>query len=254
MTEKEMEVFFDIHNGLPREGPGSTQSTQIAYSCIRNKPDAPKILDVGCGPGAQTFCLANLSAAEICAVDNHAAFVDRLQQSAADRHMERRIHPTLADMTKLVFEDGTFDIIWAEGSIYINGVENSLKLWRPFLKKTGSIAFTEISWLIDEVPQEPKQFWLDSYPEMSTVEGNVERIASCGFELTGYFVLPESDWWDEYYDPISKKLPTLYEKYKADAAALKVLDMQAKEIDLYREHADYYGYVFYIAEKQRGSV
>ena len=223
MTEKQMKVFFDVHNGLLREGPGSAQSTQIAYSCIANKPEVPKILDVGCGPGAQTFCLANLSAAEICAIDNHAAFIGRLKQSVANRHMEHRIHPTLADMTKLSFEDGTFDIIWAEGSIYINGVENSLKQWRPFLKKAGSIAFTEISWLMDEVPPEPRQFWLDSYPEMSTVEGNVERIANSGFELTGYFILPESDWWDEYYDPISKKLPALYEKYKDDSVALKVL-------------------------------
>jgi len=254
MTERQMEVFFDIHNGLSREGPGSSQSTQIAYSCVANKPEVPRILDVGCGPGAQTLCLSDLSPAEIYAVDNHAPFISRLQQAVAEKHLEHRVHPTLTDMTKLSFERGTFDIIWAEGSIYLIGVENALRQWNPFLKETGSIAFTEISWLRDDIPANPKKFWLDSYPEMSTVEGNLKRIADCRFELSGYFVLPESDWWDEYYDPISKKLPALYEKYRDDSAATDVLHTHEKEIELYRQYPDYYGYVFYIAEKPRGSV
>jgi ubiquinone/menaquinone biosynthesis C-methylase UbiE len=65
VTPREEEVFFQIHTGLDREGPGSRQSTGKAFSCIRGLPPNPGILDIGCGPGTQTVQLAELSGGEI---------------------------------------------------------------------------------------------------------------------------------------------------------------------------------------------
>lgn len=250
MTERQWKVFFDIHQGLPREGPGGEQSTQIAFSCIRNIPQRPRILDIGCGPGAQTVCLAELSKGEIVAVDIHVPFINQLKELLEARGLCSVVHPAIADMRKLQFDNETFDIIWAEGSIFIVGIETGLKIWKPFLRKGGTIAFTESSWLNGDAPIEIKQFWQKVDPTIGTIEENIERIEAQGYRFIAQFVLPESDWWNDYYNPILKRLPALGEKYKDDAEAVEVLQMAETEIDMYRRYSDYYGYVFYIAEKE----
>ena len=46
-----------------------------------------------------------------------------------------------------------------------------------------------------------------------------------------------------------EKLPALLQKHKVDNEALEVLQMAKHEIEMYRRYSDYYGYVFYIAER-----
>jgi ubiquinone/menaquinone biosynthesis C-methylase UbiE len=250
MTDKQMNVFFEVHRNLPREGPGSLESTKKAFASLARRFSNPKILDIGCGPGAQTICLASISGGEVFPVDTHAPFIDELNRIIAEKNLLRVVHPTLADMTKLPFGDDSFDIIWAEGSIYIIGVEAGLKLWRPLLKRNGVIAFTEISWLRSDIPDELSQFWKDAYPSIASIEENIGMLESTGYRLLYHFILPNEDWWKEYYNPILKKLPILRTKYQGDTDALEVLLIEEKEMDLHRRYSDYYGYVFYVAEKQ----
>ena len=40
-------------------------------------------------------------------------------------------------MFEMSFLDDSFDIIWAEGSIYLIGFERGLKEWRQFIKPNG---------------------------------------------------------------------------------------------------------------------
>jgi hypothetical protein len=51
------EIFWEIHSNLPREGPGDDTSTRTAFFMLTDLPKAPRILDVGCGPGMQTLSL-----------------------------------------------------------------------------------------------------------------------------------------------------------------------------------------------------
>lgn len=55
------EIFWEVHSGLPREGPGDNKSTRKAYMMLGDLPENPRILDIGCGPGMQTVELAKLS-------------------------------------------------------------------------------------------------------------------------------------------------------------------------------------------------
>lgn len=250
MTERQIEVFFDIHNGLPREGPGSCQSTQIAFSLARKLPKSPKILDIGCGPGAQTICLAQITDGAIVAVDNRLSFIDQLKASSAKMGFNDRISPLIADMNNLPFQNDSFDLIWAEGSIFIIGVATGLRKWRPLMKRNATIAFTHVAWIKEDISVEIDEFWKGAYPEIESINANVKTIEEAGFRMSDHFILSESDWWSEYYNPILSKLPALKEKYYRDSEALELIQMEEKEIEMYRRYSDFYGYVFFVAEKE----
>jgi ubiquinone/menaquinone biosynthesis C-methylase UbiE len=249
MTPREEEVFFQIHTGLEREGPGSRRTTRRAFLSIRGLPSNPRILDIGCGPGAQTVHLAELSGGEIHAVDNHSPFIDELKRAVEQRGLECRVFPLLCDMHRLTFEPDSFDLIWAEGSIFIIGVEKGLKEWRPFLKRGGFVAFTEVAWLRDDPPRELRDFWEAVYPAIGSRRHDEDVIRNAGYTPLHNFVLPESDWWTEYYHPIEEKLASLKEIHKDEAEALGVLEAHIKEIEIFRRFATHYGYVFYIARR-----
>jgi ubiquinone/menaquinone biosynthesis C-methylase UbiE len=249
MTSIEEKVFFEIHTGLSREGPGSRRTTQRAFHTIQGLPPSPNILDIGCGPGTQTLHLAEMSAGKIYAIDNHKPFIERLGKAVKRRKLINRVFPLLANMHQLSFKPGFFDLMWAEGSIYIIGVEEGLVVWRPLISKKGFIAFTEVSWLKNDPPKQLQSFWKEAYPAISSRKKNENKIRRTGYSLVHQFVLPESDWWSEYYTPIEAKLEKLKIKYRKNAEALAVLDTEEKEIELYRRFAEYYGYVFYIAQK-----
>jgi ubiquinone/menaquinone biosynthesis C-methylase UbiE len=249
VTEKQLKVFFEIHSGLPREAPGSNQSTRIAFASITDLPRNPVILDIGCGPGAQTIAIAQLSEGLIHAVDNHRPFLEQLKQNAARAGLNGKIISSLGDMNELPFKANSFDLIWAEASLYIIGVKKAFELWRPLIRSNGYIAFTEISWLRRDLPEEIRTFWRNAYPSMTSISENIKIIESSGFELVRRFNLPEDDWWSDYYNPITKKLPALKNKYKDDPEALDVIANEENEIDLFRRYSAYFGYVFYIARR-----
>lgn len=196
------------------------------------------------------MCLAAITKGQITAVDNHKPFIDELKKKVELEKLQTRVKPTVADMRQLDFEPASFDCIWAEGCMYIVGVENGLNLWKPLLKKNGVIAFTEATWLRDDIPEEVKKFWKSNYPAITDIPGNVEIIQRAGYELIGQFTLPESDWWDQYYGYIEKKLETLDAKYQDDEEASAILRIEKEDIGLYRKYSEYYGYVFYIARKK----
>ncbi len=50
------DIFFEIHEGLPRQGPGRNRYTRQAYRMLP-RLDKPRILDIGCGSGAPTLSI-----------------------------------------------------------------------------------------------------------------------------------------------------------------------------------------------------
>jgi ubiquinone/menaquinone biosynthesis C-methylase UbiE len=49
---------------------------------LKDLPEKPRILDVGCGPGMQTVELAKLSDGQIVALDAHEPFLEQLRETA----------------------------------------------------------------------------------------------------------------------------------------------------------------------------
>jgi ubiquinone/menaquinone biosynthesis C-methylase UbiE len=250
MREKLPEFFWVIHSGLPREGPGDNKSTRRAYRMLKHLPKKPRILDIGCGPGMQTVELAKLSGGQIVALDFHDLFLEQLKETAKKEGVDDRVKAVKGDMLNLKFEDGSFDVVWSEGAIFVIGFEKGLREWRRLLTPDGYVVVSELSWLKKDAPKEAKDCMMQMYPVIKTIEGNIEIIQNSGYQLVDSFVLPTKSWWDNYYPPIETKLPSLKAKYKDNEEALQAIAYEETEIEMFRKHSDYYGYVFYIMQNK----
>lgn len=243
------ELFYEIFSNLPRQGPGDKNSTIKAAASIKGIQKNPDILDVGCGTGKQTLELAEYFGGKITAVDNHQPFLDELGLNAQQAGFSDNIQCLNADMLNPSFVKGQFDLIWAEGSIFVIGFDKGLKAFRKLLKPEGYIAFSEATWFKERPPKELEVFWHTEYPDINTIDCNLERIIAAGYHLVDFFKLPDAAWLLDFYHPLEKRLIVLREKYKNDNGALKLIETIQNEIDIFHKYSSYYGYVFYIAQK-----
>jgi ubiquinone/menaquinone biosynthesis C-methylase UbiE len=231
--QDQITYFYEVYGTLPRAGPGDDVSTRRAYMMMKDVPKTPKILDIGCGPGKQTMELARLSKGKIIALDNHQPFLDKVNQDAQSLGLAGYIETLNRDMKAMDFSPETFDIIWAEGALYIMGFENGLKTCRPMLKRRGYIALTELVWLSDRPSPEARE-WAKEYAAMKNVPDNLLLFTNNGYEMVGHFTLPVSSWFKEYYDPMQERIHELRIKYQSNPAALEVVDSAQREIDGFR--------------------
>jgi SAM-dependent methyltransferase len=242
-------LFLSIYGSLPRQGPGSRDSTLRALSAVPDLGSSPRVLDVGCGSGAQTIVLAEaLAEARITAVDKHLPFVAALNRQAEARGWKHRLVAQQGDMNQLDFPESSFDLIWSEGAIYLLGLEQGLRAWQRLLVKGGSLVVSHFCWLRPDPPQACRDYFEPESSDIRTPEANLVLIESCGLRTVAHFTLPTSDWWDDYYRPLEERLAWAKVQHGANSDAKSVLDTIQSEIDLYREHAEAYGYVFFVLQ------
>ena len=67
--KKQIELFWRLHEGLPKQGPGSDATTRRALALARPIPSEPRMLDFGCGPGRQTLVLAQDLGGHVTAIN-----------------------------------------------------------------------------------------------------------------------------------------------------------------------------------------
>jgi SAM-dependent methyltransferase len=246
-------TFFELHAGLPREGPGDDASTERALRLLPGLPAHPDVLDVGCGPGAQTLVLARLTRGILTAVDLHQPFLDELMRRADSAGLADTIRPVRASMDALPFGPESFDVVWSEGAIYLMGFERGLRVWQPLVRHGGYVVVSELSWLVEDPPAPARAFWDEAYPAMQSVAANRAVIERCGYERLDDFVLSRAAWLTDYYDPLTHRIGALEREHADDPGALRMLAGERREIDLFHAYGDSYGYVFYLMRRPRSS-
>lgn len=241
--------MFEIFENLPRQGPGDSRSTQKAFQMLDMLPDNPEILDIGCGGGSQTFDLAGLTSGRITAVDNHVPFLEMVKLKAQSKQYSAEITTIQGDMAALNFQPENFDLIWSEGAAYIMGFTNALNQWRNLLRPTGFMVISEIVWFQKKQPQELQDYWATECPEIKYYEDNFPIIENAGYKLIGYFPLPDKSWWSDYYHPLEQQLITMRKEYHGNTQAEELFDSFQAEIELHRKYSDFYGYGFFIMQR-----
>jgi len=249
--DKMMQIMYDVFDAsLPRLAPGDDESTRRALKILyraglESVGEEFRVLDIGCGNGAQTLRLAAELGGRVAAVDNHQLYLDELERRAEAQGLADRIETRCADMKGLDLGGETFDLVWAEGSAYLMGIPEALRAWRSFLRPGGALGFTELTWLEDGAPGPCQEYFAAEYPQMTDAASHLATIEECGYELVGRFTLPESSWWEPYYGPLAERLAG-YEAPCDDEETQAVLGMIRSEIDMYRSYSRWYGYVFFL--------
>ena len=247
----ELELIVDLHKNTKRQGPGSTQTTKRALAFVHfPKDQLLEVADLGCGTGGQTITLAEELQANITAIDLFPAFLEDLQKRAEEKNLEHKIHPLTKSKDDLDFTPNSLDLIWSEGAIYNLGFTEGIKQWKPYLKKGGYLAVSEITWLTQRRPQEISQFWEKHYPQIDTAGNKIRILEEQGFSLSGYFYLPQEDWLGHYYTPLENRFQAFLERHNHTALAQQIVQENQAEINLYRKYKDYYSYGFYVARKE----
>lgn len=243
------DIFFEIHKDLPREGPGRDEYTRRAFQMLPQL-DRPRILDIGCGPGGPTMELARLSKGHVIGLDIHQPYLDKLKGNIKEAGFPDRMEAIHGSMFEMDFPQENFDIIWAEGAIWIIGFERGLREWRSFIKAKGFLVVHEMTWLQPGPPKEILDYWRKTYSGIKTILETLRVIPRCGYRVIGHFPLPEDAWWEEYYCPLEERIRKLRKKYKEDPKALSLIEKEQQEIDFYRKYSKWYGSVFFIMQKK----
>jgi ubiquinone/menaquinone biosynthesis C-methylase UbiE len=219
-------MLLEIDKDLLRER--LNKYTRRAFQMLPEL-DQPRILDIGCGSGVPTMELARLSHGQIIGLDVDQSLLDKLTRKVEEAGLSDRVKTLKCSMFELDFPDGSFDIIWAEGSIARIGFERGLKEWRRFLKPNG---------------------FLVVHDEITNITGKLEQVSSCGYDLLGHFIVSEDTWWTECYGPWEKRINELRREYSDEPQVLLELDEEQREIDMFKANPRRYGSAFFVMQKR----
>ena len=244
------DAIYEIFGPLPQGAPGNDASTLRALDAVPDRDSVRHVLDLGVGHGRTTFTLAQaLRDARVTAVEIHAPFVEKMAGRAREAGVANRVHTVCGDMENIDIAEGSMDLIWAEGSIYVVGIERALAMWRPWLRPGGCVAFSDFVWWTDEPSDEASEFWASEYPDMAREVAIRATAEAAGYRVVSSFQLSK-EAHDAYYVPLEARVAEL--AGCVDADVLKVLEHIRKEIDVVRRFADEAGYTFFVLQRGEG--
>jgi len=244
---EDFKLLVELHKNQKRQGPGSKESTLKAFDLTGfSRNEKIKVLDIGCGTGAQTLDLAQNTRAAITAVDYFSDFLNILKNSADQLGLIYRVTPLKSSMDQLNLPKRSFDLIWSEGAVYIMGFSKAVTYFKDFLQPNGVIAFSEISWLTKERPEEIEKHWNANYSEMATIDEKIDILERNKFKILGHFTLPQKDWIENYYQPLENFLPEFSKNFGEEVDQL-IAD-EKEEFAIYQKFKEFYSYEFYIAQ------
>ncbi|UJF17347.1 MerR family transcriptional regulator [Vibrio sp. SS-MA-C1-2] len=252
-----MNDFMTVFETLERWGPGSKKDTRQAINALPTTPS--NLLEIGCGKGLATEVLMESTPAQITAIDNEQSALDRLQQRFIEQDIEEqgshkqgseekpplsRLNTVCANMAELPFDKESFDLLWAEGSAYIIGIEKALSLWKPFIKQHGYLMVSDMVWKTASPSQAAIEFWNSEYPDIQQVETRLKQMEVAGYRVINHFPQSEEAWLN-YYAPLGKRVKEL-ENEMSESAAFKDIE---KEVSLCTEYSHQFGYHMFILQK-----
>jgi len=195
---------------------------------ILPKCKSPHILDVGCGSGVPTIELAKISDGHVIGIDIDETSLNLLRKKMQETELHNRVSVIKESIQTMDFPEESFDIIWAEGSIFAIGFEKSIKKWRRFLKPNGFLVI---------------------HDENKDKTRKLESLTKYGYSLIAQFELPDNLWWREYYTPLEQLIQQFRYKYPDDSELNNELNKDQIEIDKCKSNSVVFSSFFMIMQK-----
>jgi ubiquinone/menaquinone biosynthesis C-methylase UbiE len=189
----------------------------------------PQILDVGCGTGVPTIELARISDGHVIGMDIDEISLNLLRRKIMESGLSNQVSIIENSVLTMHYHDESFDIIWAEGSIYVMGFERSIRKWHRFLKPNGFLV------IHDENRDKTKK---------------LESVTTYGYSLIAQFDLSDSIWWREYYTPLGQLIRQFRRKYPNDSELCDELNKDQIEIDKCKSNSVVFSSFYVIIQKK----
>ena len=125
------------------------------------------------------------------------------------------------------FPPESFDIIWAEGSIFVIGFSKGLQAWKRFLKPEG---------------------YLVVHDAVGNLHQKLRDVIRSGYQLMEYFLLENEVWWKTYYGPLSQELDRIIQQQPKNHEIKTALKQAEEEIQGYSTHPEQYQSVYFILQ------
>jgi len=217
--------FYRIEKDRIREN--LNKYTRKAFG-ILPRLNNPQILDVGCGTGVPTIELAKISGGKITGFDIDTASLVLLRRKIRETGLTNKISVINSPLRKILFPEESFDIVWAEGSVFILGFRSSLRKWHPLLRPEGFLVI---------------------HDDIENKTAKLRFIRKGGYRLIDHFDLPASCWWNEYYKPLESLIDKFRTRFPDDPELYNELNKDKFEIDRGRKDPDRISSFYVIMQK-----
>lgn len=172
----------------------------------------PRILDIGCGTGMPTLELAGLCDGEITGIDIDVEALEELRAEAERKGLTGRVKAIECSVTDMQFTDGSFDIIWSEGSIFTVGFEKGLREWKRLLYAGGFMVV---------------------HDEEGDVADKLRTAKECGYKVLGYIILDNDTWRRVYFMPLKRLVDKTLGEYGDSNRIPDLIEKDRREIEVY---------------------
>ncbi len=246
-----MDIHIELFKDLDRASPERLAFTRKAFASLRGL-DRPRILDAGCGRGDVAIELARLGGGEVIGIDIGGEALCKFEKRIGEEGLEKRVHAVHGSMLEMPFSPDSFDVVWAEGSLHIIGIEKGLKALHGFIKPGGFLVAHEMVWIKPDPPAEALDRWQRRFPGIRRIDEIIEHVELYSYRLIDHFTLPDDFWYSDYYGPLENRIALLREKYSDNPGTLAILDNEQREVDLYKKYSRWIGSVFFTMQRGGG--
>ena len=226
---------YDFYGRLSRRSPGSVVFTS-AYLTPLPLDRRSTVADLGCAFGHRATWVARSRCCPVHAFDRDTELLERTSRRSEEGGAEAlgQLHQT-ERYDELDLEEGSLDLIMAEGLTFELDTLALVPQWARYLKPDGCVAVAALGRVSDQVSPELMAPIAGRGPLKSLEELHAELMSIEGFKLIHQVQLPPYAW-EEHYQGLKRLVRGALRSGELSADHPLIAQAQA-DLTWYQEHA-----------------